>query len=200
MSLAETLFRPAGFKVSFWACVFFTSLATILLASGSWEGQPGAETDLLPQMEVAVPLTGLVAGPIAGSGCGDLVCERPETQVSCPSDCRTVAKVTPLVLGDGASVVVEFWDSRYEADGRVQIDLRVDPEGLRWAPGNGCPVGGVDMGTGDWPEGTVSEDGHFRMETACALPAEVGNGLHALVANTTITLPGSVRTETFRFG
>lgn len=133
---------------------------------------------------------------LQGSGiatCGNLVCEHPETQSSCASDCNTTASIPGSVApGEVVTVAVEFWDFRYQAGGQVKIDLEIDPENVAWVPANGCFFGGVKMaasaggGAIAWPSGTTSEDGHFRISTSCTVPSGIAAGAHTLVATPTI--------------
>ena len=126
--------------------------------------------------------------------CGSpTTCDYPETQSSCSSDCQTTASIpSPVSPGDIVTVTVEFYDSRYVADGKVKIDMVINPEGTSWTPANGCFFGGQKMGSvasGNiiaWPPGTVSEDGHFRISTTCTLPSSISAGSHTLVATPTI--------------
>ena len=120
-------------------------------------------------------------------------CDYPETQSTCPSDCETTANIpSPVSPGDVVTVTVEFYDSRYQEDGKVKIDMVVNPEGTIWDSNNGCFFGGVKMGsvasgnTIAWPPGTTSEDGHFRISTTCTLPSSISAGSHTLVATPTI--------------
>lgn len=125
--------------------------------------------------------------------CGNLVCEYPETQSTCSADCKTTANIpSPVAPGDIVAVSVEFYDFRYLANQKVQIDLKINPENLAWTPANGCFFGGKIMGPAasgsviQWPAGTVSQDGHFKITTTCAIPGTIAAGAHTLVATPTI--------------
>lgn len=184
MSLTE-FFWPTGRKIAVWSGILFVSIFLYLSLPNTSASQGS-------------PSTGLASLPAAPTDlqapiCGDGVCGYPETQLTCPSDCRTSAGISYLVAsGDKASVWVEFHDSRYVRGQRVHIDLAIQPENVTWNSENGCPFGGYDIGPENgpgyiaWPAGTVSEDGHFRLQTDCTLPSDIGEGAHMLSARTTI--------------
>jgi len=135
-------------------------------------------------------LTVLPSSGIAS--CGNLVCNYPETQVSCASDCNTTATLpSPVTPGEIVTISVEFWDFRYLAGGKVRVDLSIDGATV-WNAANGCSIGGVKLGptsgsgTTAWPSGTVSEDGHFKVTALCTVPSSISAGAHTLSATPTI--------------
>jgi len=124
--------------------------------------------------------------------CGNLACDYPETQVSCPSDCFTNTSMpSPVTPGEIVSISAEFHDFRYLANEKVRIDLKIDGT-TPWTPSNGCIIGGVKMGpssTGGataWPSGTTSQDGYFKVTALCTMPAALSAGAHTLSATPTI--------------
>lgn len=132
---------------------------------------------------------------IVSASCnGDLVCDYPETQSSCSSDCFTTASMpSPVSPGQIVTIIVEFEDSRYLAGGKVSLDLRFDSTtGTAWDSSNGCSIGGVKLGptnsggTTAWPSGTTSENGHFEVTSLCTIPSSISNGAHTLFATPTI--------------
>ncbi|MBI4894673.1 MAG: hypothetical protein HY833_02980 [Candidatus Aenigmarchaeota archaeon] len=122
----------------------------------------------------------------------NLVCDYPETQSSCASDCSTTATMpSPVTPGEIVTVSVEFYDFRYLASDKVRIDLKLDGT-VPWTSSNGCLFGGVKLGpaagsnTVAWPSGTTSEAGHFKITTLCTVPSSLSAGAHMLVATPTI--------------
>lgn len=121
------------------------------------------------------------------------VCESPETQVSCASDCKTTADLTPSTITPSqiVTVSVEFFDFRYQANQPVKIDLSIDGS-TPWTPANGCYFGGQKLSQSSssggiaWPVGTTSVDGHFKISTSCTIPGSISAGAHTLVATPTI--------------
>jgi len=121
-------------------------------------------------------------------------CDYGETQANCASDCSTSAGISPSTVtpGEIVTVTVEFRDFRYAANGKVRIDMTINPEGTVWNAANGCFFGGIKLGptsTGGataWPSGTTSENGYFRISTSCTMPGTIGAGAHTLVATPTI--------------
>lgn len=135
-------------------------------------------------------LTVLQDAPIAT--CGNSVCESPETQTTCSSDCVTNTTIpSPVSPSDTVTIGVEFYDFRYAAGGKVKIDLSIDGT-TAWNPTNGCFFGGQKLaatagnGAIAWPVGTVSESGHFKIVTTCTLPSTISAGAHTLIATPTI--------------
>lgn len=176
--------QPSTKNIVVWSLVVFAAVFFL-----SWEDDGSDQAALT----ASNPVTGLAVAPLASTDCGDSVCSYPENQLDCPIDCRTSAGISYLVAeGDEADVWVEFWDSRYQAGQKVQIDLVISPENVVWNPYNGCFFGGVEMGSEPrssvvgWPASTISEDGHFRVETTCRLPDGVEKGPHKLLATATM--------------
>ena len=135
-----------------------------------------------------------VAGPDMG-----------ETQINCPNDCYTRAKIIPwenLLPGAEVKVVVYFndsrwYDSRYKSPGRdASLNLTID--GREWIE---CVVHKKkwenDIG---WPGNTdtwstvyqgksvviTSTLGYAKLEANCSLPMWLGSGSHQFVAIPTI--------------
>lgn len=169
VTIATTAATPVGWQ-----------LVTIKATSGSLVKTATYNLTILP-------------GASSLASCGNLVCEYPETQSSCAADCKTTANIpSPVAPGDIVAVSVEFYDFRYLANQKVQIDLKINPENLAWTPANGCFFGGKIMGPAasgsviQWPAGTVSTDGHFKITTTCAIPGTIAAGAHTLVATPTI--------------
>ena len=126
-------------------------------------------------------------------GCGNSVCASPETQKTCSTDCKTTTTIpSPVTPGEVVSITVEFYDFRYTTNGKVKIDMTINPDGTAWTPANGCFFGGQKMGptagTGviAWPAGTISESGHFKITTTCTMPSTITAGAKTLVATPTI--------------
>jgi hypothetical protein len=93
--------------------------------------------------------------------------------------------------GEVVSVSVEFRDFRYLANGKVKIDLSIDGT-TTWNVTNGCSIGGIKMGPSSgggaiqWPSGTISENGHFKITALCTIPNSISSGSHTLFATPTI--------------
>jgi len=127
--------------------------------------------------------------------CGNSVCESPETQFSCASDCFTTANMpSPVSPGQIVTIIIEFRDFRYLANGKVSLDLRFDSiSGVAWNAANGCNIGGVKLGPTSgggaiaWPSGTTSENGHFKITALCTIPSSISSGAHTLFATPTIS-------------
>jgi hypothetical protein len=122
----------------------------------------------------------------------NLVCESPETQSSCASDCSTTASIpSPVTPGEIVTVSVDFTDFRYQASDKVRIDLTLDGT-TTWNTANGCMIGGVKLGptagsnTVAWPSGTTSNNGHFHITSLCTIPSSLSAGAHTLTATPTI--------------
>jgi len=135
-----------------------------------------------------------VAGPDMG-----------ETQINCPNDCYTIAKIIPwenLLPGAEVKVVVYFndsrwYDSRYKSPGRdANLSLFIDNKEWaecvvhkkRWKDDIGWP-GDREV----WPtvyQGKsvviTSTLGYAKLEANCSLPMWLGSGSHQFVAIPTI--------------
>jgi hypothetical protein len=158
-----------------------STLITVKATSGSIVKSTTYNLTVLPSSGIAT--------------CGNSVCESPETQSSCASDCFTTANMpSPVSPGQIVTIIIEFRDFRYLANGKVSLDLRFDSiSGVAWNAANGCSIGGVKLGPTSgggviaWPSGTTSENGHFKITALCTIPSSISSGAHTLFATPIIS-------------
>jgi hypothetical protein len=135
-----------------------------------------------------------VAGPDIG-----------ETQINCPNDCYTRAKIIPwenLLPGAEVKVVVYFndsrwYDSRYKSPGRdANLSLFIDNKewvecvvhNQSWKNNIGWPGDREVWSTVYQGKSVVitSTLGYAKLEANCSLPMWLGSGSHQFVAIPTI--------------
>lgn len=110
-----------------------------------------------------------------------------------PENDRTVVTMPFSIVPDQeVPVSVEIFSCDYVAGSPVMLDLSILPDNLPWDSSLGCSIGGVAIGPAGgtapvvWPDGTISEDGHFKVSTTCKIPSVIEAGSHILRATPTI--------------
>ena len=121
------------------------------------------------------------------------VCDVNESQLTCPSDCKTYVEISPkrVSVGQTVNVTVYFNDYSYVQGEEFKIELRIDDR--LWLE---CPMNNKKFkedigwdGSSSWSgkySGTdikiTSQNGYAKVETSCIIPAGTSVGEHVLKA------------------